>query len=292
MWMEYEEFAEAVKKRMEQEVGEGGSVSFCDMEKINQARWEGLEIKEEGQQAGAVFRLKGLYAAYQKGGMEHTVSFIREMMEKKPDPASWDIPGEWEEARECVRLVLLNAEWNRELLEGCPSREFLDLAAAYCLELGDKDYRATALVKEYYLESWGVTEGELWETALENLRKEEYGIKPLSEILESMLGPRMGSFHDFPFLYVLTNQRVSHGAAGILRKDLLEEFSKLARGNFYILPSSVHETLLLGDGPGIKAEDLRDMVQSINRDEVSQEEWLSNNVYYYDREKGELEIAL
>lgn len=153
MWMEYEEFAEAVKQRMEQEVGEGGSVSFCDMEKINQARWEGLEIKEEGQQAGAVFRLKGLYAAYQKGGMEHTVSFIREMMEKKPDPASWDIPGEWAEARECVRLVLLNAEWNRGLLEGCPSREFLDLAAAYCLELGDKDYRATALVKEYYLES-------------------------------------------------------------------------------------------------------------------------------------------
>lgn len=106
-----------------------------------------------------------------------------------------------------------------------------------------------------------------------------------------MLGPRMGSFHDFPFLYVLTNQRVSHGADGILRKDLLKEFSKLARGNFYILPSSVHETLLLGDGPNIKAEDLRDMVQSINRDEVSQEEWLSDNVYYYDTEKGELEIA-
>ncbi len=138
------------------------------------------------------------------------------------------------------------------------------MAAAYCLELKGKDYKATALVKEYYLESWGVTEGELWETALENLRKEEYGIKPLSEILESMLGPRMGSFHDFPFLYVLTTQRVSHGAAGILRKDLLEEFSKLARGNFYILPSSVHETLLLVDGPGIKAEDLRDTLWWMN----------------------------
>lgn len=292
MWMEYEEFVEAVKKRMEEEMGEEGGVSFCDMEKINQTHWEGLEIKERGHREGAVFRLRGLYEAYRKGGMEHTVNFIREMMEKKPDPVFWDIPGEWEGARGHVRPVLLNAEWNRELLEGCPSREFLDLAAAYCLELEDADCRATALIKEYYLESWGITEGELWETALENLQGEEYRIKPLPEILESILGPGMGGFHDFPLLYVLTNQRVSHGAAGILRKDLLEGFSKQIGGNFYILPSSVHETLLLADGPNIKAKELREMVQSVNREEVNKEEWLSENVYYYDREKGEPEIAI
>lgn len=292
MWMEYEEFAEAVKKRMEEEIGEGGSVSVCSMEKINQTHWEGLEIKEEGCQAGAIFRLRGLYAAYQKSGMEHTVSYILELLEKRPHPASWDIPGEWEAVKGRIRLTLLNAGWNRELLEGCPNRELLDLAAAYCLELEDTDCRATALIKEYYLESWGVTEGELWETALENLQGEEYGIKPLTEILESMLGPGMGGFHDFPLLYVLTNQRVSHGAVGILRKDLLEGFSKQIGGNFYILPSSVHETLLLADGPDIKAGELREMVQSINREEVSREEWLSENVYYYDREAGEIEIAL
>ncbi len=42
----------------------------------------------------------------------------------------------------------------------------------------------------------------------------------------------------------------------------------------------------------MKTKELREIVQSINREEVSREEWLSENVYYYDREKGEIEIAL
>ncbi len=291
MWMGYKEFVEAVKKRMEEEMGEEGSVSINSMEKINQTCWDGLEIKDRESRVGAVFRLRGLYAAYRKSGMEHTVSYILEMLEKKPDLSSWDIPGEWEAVKGRIRLALLNAEWNRELLEGHPSRELLDLAAAYRMELEGADYSATTFVKRHYLESWGITEGELWKTALENLQGEEYRIKPLPEILESMLGPGMGGFHGFPLLYVLTNQKVSHGAAGILRKDLLEGFSKQIGGNFYILPSSVHETLLLEDGPNMKAKELREMVQSINREEVNKEEWLSENVYYYDREKGEIEIA-
>lgn len=168
MWMEYKEFVEAVKKRMEEEMGEEGSVSINSMEKNNQTRWDGLEIKDRESRVGAVFRLRGLYAAYRKSGMEHTVSYILEMLEKKPDLASWDIPGEWEAVKGRIRLALLNAEWNRELLEGHPSRELLDLAAAYRMELEGMDYSATTFVKRHYLESWALQKGNcgkrLWRT--------------------------------------------------------------------------------------------------------------------------------
>ncbi len=292
MLMEYEEFVEAVQKRMEKEIGERGSVFISSMEKNNRTHWEGLEIKEKESRVGTVFQLKVLYAVYQRGGMEHMVSYILEMLKNKPDHASWDIPGEWEEARECILPVLLNEEWNRESLEECSRLKILDLAAVCYLKLKDTDCRAITIVKGRYLEIWGITEEELWEAAMKNLQKEEYWIKPMSEILESMLGSDMGNFHDFSPMYVMTNKRMSYGAAGILRKGLLEEFSKEIQGNFYILPSSVHETLLLADEPHMKAEELREIVQSVNQKEVDREEWLSENVYYYDRETGELEIVL
>ncbi|GFI32802.1 hypothetical protein IMSAGC013_04209 [Lachnospiraceae bacterium] len=292
MWMEYEEFVEAVQKRMEKEIGERGSVFISSMEKNNRTHWEGLEIKEKESRVGTVFQLKVLYAVYQRGGMEHTVSYILEMLKNKPDHASWDIPGEWEAARECILPVLVNEEWNRESLEECSRLKILDLAAVCYLKLKDTDCRAITIVKGRYLEIWGITEEELWEAAMKNLQKEEYWIKPMSEILESMLGSDMGNFHDFSPMYVMTNKRMSYGAAGILRKGLLEEFSKEIQGNFYILPSSVHETLLLADEPHMKAEELREIVQSVNQKEVGREEWLSENVYYYDRETGELEIVL
>ena len=299
MWMGYEEFTEAVRERMELVTGEEGKVSFCSLKKNNGIRQDGLEIREEGSRAGTVLRMERLYGLYRERGMDHAINHIREMLGRKPDPAAWDIPGDWEEVRGNIRPVPVHADWNREMLENCPHRNLLDLAVAYRLELEHEKYRASTFIPAWFLNQWGITEQELWETAMENLQGEAYKTESLPEFLgtfpcpeqEGPAGTGQENFCGVARLYVLTNRDMHYGAAGILRKDLLEECAGKLQGNFYILPSSVHEILLLAERPEMEAEDLREMVRCVNREEVSREEWLSENVYYYDREKGEIEIA-
>ena len=59
---------------------------------------------------------------------------------------------------------------------------------------------------------------------------------------------------------------------------------------FYVLPSSVHELLVVPSNIGMDVGQLKEMVTSINASEVALEERLSDNVYRYSTEKG-LQIA-
>ena len=94
------------------------------------------------------------------------------------------------------------------------------------------------------------------------------------------------------FLFVVTNQRMSYGAGNILtisaREKLKERFPS---GYLTILPSSVHEMLVLEHKEDENIEALKDMVYTVNRNEVSEEDYLSDNVFHYDVDTGELTIA-
>ena len=299
MCMEYEAFAETFKTHMEQELGKAAEVSFSSMEKLNAVGWEGLAVRKKGEQDAAVLSLRRMYQAYREGGMGRAAEAAFRVLAGKPDIHIADFPGDWEKQKGSIRPVLVSAGWNEKLLTELPHRKFLDLAVTYRLEAEEKAYRASTFVKDWFLKHWGITEEELWEAAMENLTREEYEAKPLTEILEGILGTNLGElfdtdskqFQNYPVMYVLTNRGVHYGAAGMLREDLLKAFSEQTESSFYILPSSVHETILVAEQPGIDSMSFKEMVSSINEGEVEQEEWLSESVYYYDREKGEVRMA-
>ena len=90
---------------------------------------------------------------------------------------------------------------------------------------------------------------------------------------------------------VLTNHVMYYGAAGILRTDLLEKLAQLKETDLYILPSSVHEVILLPALDCWDVDELRQMVKSVNAGSVDKMDWLSDEVYYYRRESGEVVIA-
>ncbi len=90
----------------------------------------------------------------------------------------------------------------------------------------------------------------------------------------------------------MSNAGKRYGAAGLLRAGLLGEFVGRIGEGFYILPSSIHELILLPCSiASLEVGELRKMVREINEAEVIREEWLSENVYYYGREKKEIRIA-
>ena len=84
-------------------------------------------------------------------------------------------------------------------------------------------------------------------------------------------------------LYVLSNSNANMGASHILNPKVAERVSEILGGSYYVLPSSIHETLILpDDGNVAEAKELERMVREVNSDLVMPEEVLSDKVFYYD----------
>ena len=94
---------------------------------------------------------------------------------------------------------------------------------------------------------------------------------------------------DAPALYVMTNRSQTFGASCMLYDSALEDFAKSQGCNVVILPSSIHEVLLLKHEKGMDFKDMREMVMEINRNEVPEEDVLSDSVYLYDWKKKEIQ---
>ena len=92
-------------------------------------------------------------------------------------------------------------------------------------------------------------------------------------------------------MYVCTNTAKLNGAGVILYQELLQEFADRIGSDFYILPSSIHETLLIPANGDMDLEYLRDMVRTVNRTEVAEDEVLSDSVYRYNRLLDRVELA-
>ena len=94
-----------------------------------------------------------------------------------------------------------------------------------------------------------------------------------------------------PPFYVLTNRLGITGAACLLYPDVLKKCAERLGQDLLILPSSIHESLILPYDESIRVDEMRYMVQSINASEVPTEDQLSGQVYLYHRSDNRIEIA-
>ena len=96
------------------------------------------------------------------------------------------------------------------------------------------------------------------------------------------------SMPDIPdTMFVLTNDTKVNGAAAILNDDIRQEIAEKV-GDFYMLPSSIHETLIIPKDAGMEFKELEQMVQEVNQTQVAPGERLSDHVYEYDAKEHEL----
>ena len=91
--------------------------------------------------------------------------------------------------------------------------------------------------------------------------------------------------------YVLTNPQKVFGAVELLDGSTLKGIGDELGGDFIVLPSSLHESIIIPADGSVSYQELADIVTDINRNMVSIMERLSDHVYLYEREKGVLKIA-
>ncbi len=190
-----------------------------------------------------------------------------------------------------VFLRLVNYKKNEKMLEECPYIGFHDLAICFrYLSSADEKGVASTGVSYKELERWDITVEELYKIAEKNTAKLfPTKLLRLGDLLQNMMGCD-GSLPEDNRIFVLTNSQNIYGATSMLLKKTVEDFAERVNSDVFILPSSVHEVMLVPEEENLAPEYLRDMVREINKYVVSDKDFLSDNVYRYDRNAKKITV--
>lgn len=291
--MEYGDFLQCVQEYAKKETGRGGVVSINHVIKNNGCELDGLVIMEEGKHISPTIYLNGFYKQYQNGRtVEDIVREILHIYNENKD--NIQICPDWfqdfDRVKQTIAYKVINYSKNEKLLKKIPHKRVLDLAVVYyCLLSQSEGETATALIYNNHLEGWHVTEQQVHEIAVSNtpglLQSQIY---PLSSLIGLVLEDLKMEKELLMAaeMYVLTNNTRLNGAACIFYEDVLKKFADTLQIDLYILPSSIHEVILLPKLARYDAMNLEDMVREVNTDGVSREEVLSDKVYIYRRSDG------
>ena len=298
--MSFEEFTEDVLKEIRLKMGDAFQIGKRDVIKNNDVKQTGIEVIKEEANIGPCVYLDELYRKYESDGMrfgEIVDEVHRLILKHEEDTPDVDLAGfrSWETVCENIFPKLVNAEQSKELLAKIPHRNFMDLAVVYYAVARDHEQKdiGTILIYNGHMEIWGQEEENLYRTAMMNMCVDgEADFTDIRTIVERMTGI---SFPDNDSqdtdMYVLTNSRRCFGAAEILDKRTLRMVADQVGDRFIVLPSSVHETLVMPSKDESEYEELAHMVRMVNDTQVEAEERLSDHVYVYSRDEETLQIV-
>lgn len=290
--MNFEEFKAWVKENItSKDWKETSQVEISVVKKNNGVSKAGLSIREDEHDVSPLLYLDDYYIHYQNGELlENIIRNIRADYDKKVQMAAVKIPNlqEFENIRGRVIYRLVNYEKNKEILEDCPHIRLYDLAVTFRWVTRIDDVGvSTSLITNKQVKEWGVSVNDLVLAARQNTpRLFPAQIIDMEEMLAGMV-----SFILYPSaipMYILTNKQELNGASALLYGDILKDFANKKGADMYILPSSIHEVIMV---PADRINDptkLLSIVHDANTTVVSIGDVLSDSVYYYDRKKDQI----
>ena len=271
--MNYTEFMNAMLCEIRGQVDAQVRTELYTVTKNNGTRRTGILFKQEDSNLAPTIYLEEFYQKYLKGQQvpdlaDSICSIYQEIRVKK----TCDCQNlfDFNHVKEHIVYKLIRRDANEELLKQIPYEPFLDLAVVYYIQIDNTRFGSAAIqIRNEHLRYWRVEKEEIRRFAEKNTPR----IYPV-QIRQVVR-----------FMYVATNEQCSLGAAVMRYPDFREKVRGMIRGDFYILPSSIHEVILVPESFGLEPERMQEMVKEINQTGVAPEEVLSDSVYYFDGEE-------
>ena len=304
--MDYKEFTNAVQKQMNQRMEGGVQASLYTAVKNNGRERTGVLIETPGINISPTIYLEEYYESYLKGRslgqiVDEIINFYNSIKQEE----SWDCERlrSYEGVKGRIVFKLVNTAKNRKFLNTVPHRSFLDLSIVFYVLLEATDDGTAALaVTTSHAEQWEVCAETLWEDAVRNVRRllpAEFVTMDhaLKEMLRENRGSAgdgdpenllLGNVRERDGMYILSNSLRSYGAACIAYPHILEMIGEILQRDYYVLPSSVHEVVIVPFSLSLDRGELDEMIREINVTQVAEEEVLSNHAYLYERRTGTL----
>lgn len=310
--MNYEEFILSLQEELRQSfIKEKESYQFDTDTSygINDTNNEYIRIRGEEQRPSISFLLPNLYELYMVNGQDmdiiisHITKIVREKvmtsLTKNEDDLS--VLSDWNAVKKRLFCKLINRADNESYLQNKPYTNFQDLAVIYeiILERNSEGTRCITMTN-HMLSSYGVSVEELHMAAVNNLARENRAlIAPLWDFIEQFMTTEERSLYEeeMPteerdYFLVLSNQECINGAAQILNPEVQEKIADKVGGDYFVLPSSVHELIIVAKlYSDMDDIELQENVKMINETCVRPEERLSDNVYEYNAKTKTLMIC-
>lgn len=333
--MTYQTFKQQIRQSLQDSFGSDVSIILQDILKNNNTHLDGLTVLIPGCNISPTIYLNDYFHAYENGrSFSDICTEIRTIYQHNKPAHSVDISffTNYEKVQSRIIFKLINYERNKTLLADVPHFRFLDLAIVFNCLIGiypddisqsfskentsspaaSHGSSATILIHNHHLSFWNITKDDLYALACKNTPDlQHYELRNMSDVLKELLSDDESSAlltppAPFP-MYVLSNRTKLNGSACILYQDLLKNFAERLRSDLYILPSSIHEVLIIpvnsfasSPDPLLSSEndfqdtsqqsyrELSEMVREVNATQLSTEDILSDHVYYFSRESSRI----
>lgn len=297
--MDYEQFkvafAEDLKTNL-QKLGIEADVSEHHIEKLNDS-YDALSVTPKGSSIGVNANLDEIFHGVERGRdysevLSGVTESLKGSLEHMPKLQVSDLTN-YAEMKNKLAMDVVSAERNASMLQNVPHEQMEDIAVVYRLVLdSSKDASSTVLVTNDLMDKFGITHEQLHDDAMKNaplIRPVE--IKGMEETLNEMQGgPALEPDPD-EILFVAGVPDQTHGAAVIAYPNFFENAAEKLGGDYFIIPSSIHEVLLVKDTGEMNARDLAAMIREVNATEVAPEDVLTDHAYHYDSKEHIFESA-
>lgn len=309
--MTFDEFKQEIADNIKEHLPDKYADSIVQVNAVqkNNETLDALSVTSPDSNVSPTIYLNSFYEDYQNGrDMEDIIDSIADLRVEYEVNQDFDVSSitDFEKVSDKIAARLYGMEGNEELLSVRPHTTMDDLAVTYCIMLGDNENGSMSVpITNQIMETWSVTQEDLQRLAKENCDTltpskfvsmnavmtdmmipqimDDYGIsrEEASQMINDMI-PADDK------MFVLTNEQKLNGAAALLDEKMMEQITEKVGNDFYILPSSVHEVLIVPKEAGMDFKDLEAMVQEVNATQVAPQDKLSDHVYQYDIETREV----
>lgn len=297
-YMNYESFkttmAEDITKKFSHE---NVKISFRHITKVN-GNYEALTVIPADSNVGINLNVEKAFAAYEDvrnyaGILASAFNTISVGLSDVPEVDA-NVLLDYENIKRKLSIEVISAEKNAELLDKIPHDRIEDLAVVYRFVIeSNEDYKTSTLITNGMIDHMGVSREQLRADALESAPKIRPAvIKGMNETIIELFGIPTDVGDDVGEMMFVASVPDKNAGAGVLAyPNFMDQATEKLGGDFFILPSSIHELILVPDHGEMDVETLKDMVREVNTTEVDPEDRLTDNVYHYDTKNHVFELA-
>ena len=313
MSMDFEEFKKEISNRVKEYLPqkfEDSNIEFKEILKNNDTILNAVLIENPDTNITPTIYIDKMFEEYKNGEDINIIAgniadiYIENTVDKSIDIS---IVTDFDKVKDNIVPRLVNAEENREILADKPHMIMEDLAVTYHIQLESNEMgTASVAITNMIMDLFGVSQDELHKVAVANLEeKMPATLRDMNEVVKDMIirdcmnngGMDVESATEMAEsmmpagdtkMFVLSCENAVNGATVVLNEKAMDMVKEQVGEEFFVLPSSLHELLIVPKEDGMTVSDLENMVREVNATQVAPEEKLSDHVYQYDANEKEL----
>ena len=289
--MDFQEFCNELKSRIEEKMRK--EVRVFERKMNNSVVTHGFYVVDPDMSISSVLYFENWYKRFQGGyDIETMVNDIIKIIEEDKvttDNSIVDNLTNFEIVKNNIIYGLVNYEKNKERLNGYIYETFLDLAKVYYvrIKLTDKS-TGKVMIRKEMLRIWGVDENIVKQCGEENT-PEIYPVQCLC-LQQNPLGDETDDEGKPLKMISVSNVTMREGAGVMVYPDMMKKLAEKEQSDLFIIPSSVHEVLVVPYSEG-EEETLLSMIKDVNSSCIDREEVLSDSLYVYHRSNDLISLA-